>query len=498
MTAPAPPAAGSGPSAASLTVPAYVRGTTVTDALVPFGGRPGRPAFLAPDPAALVPRLVLSDPGDLRDLHRLSTAEIVDQLVALGPHLALDRNPLLREALRTGAAWSDMTEPVLRAAYAGLPELFTRDALYAVAEHTIGLRYLDGWVPVPGRHGRTAAVRAFGARTVHIIAGNHPMIAALTVIRNALTRSDAIIKTPSNDPLTAVAIARTLARVAPGHPLSRHLAVAYWKGGDETVERRLYQPRNLDKIVAWGGTAAMRHISRYIGPGLELVALDPKSSGTVLGPETFTDAATMARTARLAAADVGELNQLACFNARVIHVVTGTDPAGLRRAEQWAELLYDEIRALPAHRSTPARHFDPELRDHLVALRTAGGDWYRVIGGRTDEGAVILSLGPDPVDFRAALSGRVANVVPVDHVEQALGAMDASTQTLGVHPDSLRRQLRDIAPLYGVQRLVALGRATDYRPDLPQDATEPLRRMVRWITDESHDPDATDRTETRP
>ncbi|MFF3605772.1 acyl-CoA reductase [Streptomyces sp. NPDC002463] len=487
MTAPTlPPDTAAG----SLTVPAYVRGTTVTDRLVPFGGRPGRPAFHAPDPAALLPRLPLRDPSALRELHGLSTAEIIDLLTALGPLLTLEANPLLREALRTAAAWSDMTEPVLRAAYEGLPALFTREALHDVAEHTVGTRFLDGWVPVPGRDGRGAAVRAVGARTVHVIAGNHPMIAALTVIRNALTRSDAIVKTPSNDPLTAVAIARTLADAAPDHPLTRHLAVAYWKGGDETVEQTLYQPRNLDKIIAWGGMAAMRHITRYVRPGLEIVALDPKASGTVIGPEGFTDAAAMAHSAKLAAADVGELNQLACFNARVVHVVTGTDAGGLRRAEEWAELLHAEIQALPAHRSTPARHFDPALREHLRALRATGGDWYRVIGGRADEGAVVLSRTPDPVSFHTALSGRVANVIPVDDTGQALSGMDASTQTLGVYPDVLKEQLRDLAPFHGVQRLVPLGRATDYRPDLPQDATEPLRRMVRWITDESHDPTA--------
>ena len=36
--------------------------------------------------------------------------------------------------------------------------------------------------------------------------------------------------------LTALAIARTLADVAPNHPLTKHLTVAYWKGGDTAVE----------------------------------------------------------------------------------------------------------------------------------------------------------------------------------------------------------------------------------------------------------------------
>ncbi|MGW0073486.1 acyl-CoA reductase, partial [Streptosporangium sandarakinum] len=94
----------------------------------------------------------------------------------------------------------------------------------------------------------------------------------------------------------------------------------------------------------------------------------------------------------------------------------------------------------------------------------------------------------EPVDFHTALSGRVANVVPVASPRDALKAMNAYTQTVGVYPESLKRRLRDLLPLYGVQRLVSLGYATRFRPDVPQDAIEPVRRMVKWIVDESCSP----------
>ena len=71
--------------------------------------------------------------------------------------------------------------------------------------------------------------------------------------------------------------------------------------------------------------------------------------------------------------------------------------------------------------------------------------------------------------------------------------VNASTQTVGVYPDSLKETLRDLLPLYGAQRLVSLGYAADPGFALPQDAIEPVRRMVRWIVDESCDPN-----ETRP
>jgi hypothetical protein len=66
--------------------------------------------------------------------------------------------------------------------------------------------------------------------------------------------------------------------------------------------------------------------------------------------------------------------------------------------------------------------------------------------------------------------------------------MNAYTQTVGVYPDSLKTSLRDILPLHGAQRLVSLGYAAHASMAVPQDAIEPVRRLVRWIVDESCDP----------
>jgi hypothetical protein len=313
---------------------------------------------------------------------------------------------------------------------------------------------------------------------VHIIAGNSPLISALTVIRNAITRSDAIVKAPSNDPLTAVAIARTMHAVAPDHPITRHLSVAYWKGGDTAIEERLYQPRNIDKIIAWGGLASVSHVVRYVQPGLELVTLDPKRSATIIGPQAFADERTLRDVARHAATDVGALNQVGCVNARVIYVI-----ADVADANRLGELMYRALLELPEDVSTEPRRFDPELRARLQALRTSP-DFYRVFGGGGDEGAVVVSQLDDPVDFHRSLSGRVANVVPVGGIEQILPHIDTWTQTIGIYPDSLRRSLRDVLGWRGAQRLVSLGYATRPSMALPQDGMEPVRRMLRWIVDE--------------
>src|SRR3546814_3819196 len=110
---------------------------------------------------------------------------------------------------------------------------------------------------------------------------------------NAISRSYAILKTPSNDPVTATAVARTMIDMDPDHPLTRHLSVAYWKDGDEEVEQFLYDPIGIEKIVAWGGLNGIKHLTRYLQPGLVLVTLDPTQSSTILVPAERSQAHTL-------------------------------------------------------------------------------------------------------------------------------------------------------------------------------------------------------------
>lgn len=474
---------------AKIIAPAVIRGDVISSNLVEFIDRDGG-SFSAPDPGTLIERLPLRNPGAMRELYSLKTSDIIDYLVELGSRLNLKDNLFLQEALEQSYAMSDLTPSVLTDHYRSVPARFTREALVELAETAVGIRYLDGWVEQTMYDGVVASVRAFGARSVHIVAGNSPQISAMTIARNAITRGDAIIKTPSNDPLTSLAIARTMVEMAPDHPVTRHLSCAYWKGGDTIVEEKLYRPEHVEKILAWGGMASVKHVTRYIQPGLELISLDPKRSATVIGEEAFADIASMEEAALRAATDVGAMNQLGCVNARVIYVVTGSDDDGLEKAGQFARMLYDQIQSLPPHVSTPAKRFDPELRANVNALR-ASEDFYSVVGGHNDEGAVIVSLTGERLDFYTSLSGRVANVVPIDAPEEALAGMNSWTQTIGIYPEALKQELRDLLPLYGAQRLVSLGYAMGAAStsSLPQDAIEPVRRMVKWIVDETMSPD---------
>ncbi|WP_068076622.1 acyl-CoA reductase [Novosphingobium lentum] len=470
-------------------VPLVIRGEVIEGDEVEFGGRDPATRFRGPDVARHLDRLPLSPPSAIADLHTISFDEMLDYLVELGERLNFASNRHLQEALELTSRTSGLGRPILEAVYGNLGKVFNRSEMREMADVLIGIPFLEGWVCTRCEGPSSSHVRAFGARSLHVIAGNVPTISAITVLRNAITRSDMIVKTPSNDPLTMIAIARTMIDMAPDHPLTRHVSVGYWKGGDERIERRLYQPANVEKIIAWGGLASVQHISKYLQPGIDLITLDPKLSATIIGAEAFADEAAMRECARRAALDVGVNNQQACLNARVIHVHTGTDAAGLAKANRFGELLFAAIQQLPATLSNAVPALDPELAEEVEGLRYAAG-LYRTFGG-DGRGGVVVSQGDEPVEFSPLLSGRVANVVPIDSLDTAIGAVTSWTQTIGLYPDRLMHDLRDRLAFQGAQRLVTLGCATRRTIAGPQDGIEVLRRMCKWILNEVHEDDPT-------
>ena len=96
---------------------------------------------------------------------------------------------------------------------------------------------------------------------------------------------DDTIKAPSNDPLTANAVTRTLIDVDANHPVTKHVAVAYWKGGDEFMDSQIVRTSRIDKITAWGGMSSVKHIQKFLTPGIDLTAMNPKLTMSVIGKE---------------------------------------------------------------------------------------------------------------------------------------------------------------------------------------------------------------------
>lgn len=410
-------------------------------------------------------------------------AGVVEFLAKVSDRLALADNEHLQRALNTVAPLSTAPRAILEQEYAQIGRAFSREVLERQLD-TIDAVALDGWRLVPTADGRASRVRAYPPRLVHLLAGNSPSVAAMTIAWTALLKGVGLLKMPSNDPCTAVAILRTMADIDPDHPVLRSFSAVYWRGGATEIEGVLLRPQYFDKLVAWGGEAALRHAKQYIGPGFELVAFDPKSSISFVGREAFTDDATLQQAVTAAATDTTLLNQDACASSR-FHFVEGN----LEEVDRYCEAL---LPALGVERAMATASGDPtpgELRDEVEVLRELEPD-YRVWGDYSGAGLVVRS--ESPIDSHP--DKRTVNVIPVASLQEAATHATVATQTVGIFPASRRSEIRDELAGRGVQRVVALGDAgnMDMLFGLPHDGMYVLPRMARWVVEQGGITDAGD------
>jgi Acyl-CoA reductase (LuxC) len=456
--------------AAPVAVPHVVKGELVTGIENVFGPAGGRFATPKLDLTSLIwPR---TQPGPAFDV---PTSEIMDLLVATGQRMTRDPDGILAEACDRMKRSSPLEGGILERDYAGLGAYFNRRAMDAQVRNELGgPEILDGWKEVVTGTGQTARVRAFPPRLVHILAGNAPGVAILSIIRGALTKGVHLLKLPSNDLFTATATLRTMAKVAPNHPIVRSFSAVYWRGGDQSVESHLLRPQFFDKLVAWGGESALRSAKNYIGPGFELVAFDPKTSISFIGREAFASEETLTEVARLAGDDSTPYNQGACVSSRFQFIEGNAE-----QIDRYCVLLQQQLGVQRPSCSIVGQPVTGELREQIEVLAGLDPD-YRVWGKFDGRGIVIRSEAP--VDFYP--DRKVVNVVPVKSLREAVKFANVATQTVGVYPASRKQEVRDLLASAGVQRVVTLGKALGPGPGLPHDGFYPLHRFVRWVNDE--------------
>ncbi|MDB6060342.1 MAG: long-chain-fatty-acyl-CoA reductase [Verrucomicrobiaceae bacterium] len=403
-------------------------------------------------------------------------ADIIDFLVEVGERLDFDNNPYLQEAVANMSHFSSLDPRVLENAYRDMPFMFRREGIVAEIEQTLGsLDVLDGWV-ARNPYLPSSRVRAIPPRMVHVLAGNAPVVPPITIVRGAVTKGVHLLKLPSNDMFTTTAILRTMADVDPNHPTTRSFSAVYWRGGDEKIESAIYRSQYFDKIVVWGGEAAVKHVVKYTGPGLEMVSFDPKVSVSMIGRAVFESPEVLREVAAKAAADVIGWNQDACSASRFQYVEGSTE-----EVDQYCEELVKAMAVDTRYGPGKSNLIPPaDLREQLDMLQNLE-PIYRVFGRYDGNGMVVRS--DEPVSFSP--TGKLVNVVRVDKLADAVQFITVATQTVGIYPKAERLALRDSLASCGAQRLVEIGDVNGGEGfgGSPHDAGMPVNRFMRWVVE---------------
>jgi hypothetical protein len=459
------------PQVEKLHVPHFVRGEVRWgEAREHFSRDLGIP-FVTPAISfdeVVVPR---SEPSPMADV---PITEILDFLEETRERLELDRNPYLQESLPLTAQISGIPLPIMERMFRLPLDFLRRDAMEYRLERNLGsLDVLDGWVPHTDPTGRTSRVRAIPPRLVHMVAGNAPIGVMQSIADGVLVKAVNLFKVPSVDPFSTVAVLRTMADIDPGHPVVRSLSALYWRGGDVQVEGVLYRAQYFDKLVAWGGGEAITNAAKYVAPGFQLVAFDPKTSMAVVGHEAFASDEALHEAAELLAKDAAGLNQDACVCPRHAFVEGTVD-----EVDRFCEVLIEHL-VVDRQLSGGGPRTAAYIREAVDGLRFLEPD-YRVWGGYDGRGLVVRS--PEPVDWHP--QNKTLDVVPISSLGDAARYATVATQTVGVYPYDRKAEVRDRLAYAGVQRICNLGHAGMVTLGIPHDAMYPLHRFVNWVVDD--------------
>lgn len=453
------------------TAPFFVRGTLVEGQEVRHTSRDLGADFVTP---ALNLDQVLTPRSELPPLMDVKVSEIIDFLVETGRALALERNPHMWACLEMLAATNPLPRRVVENLYRTAPGMLTRASLESMITSNFGgPEALDGWVTRTDRLGNRGHLRAFPPRMVHMLAGNAPAGCIASIAQGALVKAVNLFKMPSGDPFTTVAVLRTMAEIDPDHPVVRSMSAVYWPGGDETVESVLYRPQFFDRIVAWGGGPAIMNVIKYLGPGIQLISFDPKSSISLVGREVFASPETVAEVAERVAEDTTVFNQEACLASRFVFIEGERE-----QVEDFCARLADRLAVDRTFASAQAPPPPADIRDEVDVMVTMGD--LAMWGGFDGHGLVVLS--DQPVDFHP--TNKTSNVVMVESLHDALGHVTVATQTVGVYPWHRKAELRDALASAGAQRVCRVGTANMHVPGGPHDAMFALQRFVHWMGDD--------------
>jgi hypothetical protein len=457
---------------APIRVDHFIRGKIVEGGAVLFRSRDLGVDFATPQidlDALVTPR------AELPPLLNVPTKDIIDFLVEAGQRLDLRTNPHLQQALEHTVAVNPLPRRVIENLFKQAQHFLTREGLQASLNASfINPAALDGWIERSDGRGNRGALRAFPSRMIHMLAGNSPTGCISSIAQGALVKAVNVFKMPSSDPFTCVAMLRTMAELDPDHPVVKSMSAVYWRGGDERIERTLYRPQYFDKIVAWGGGDAINNVIKYLGPGLQLVSFDPKTSVSMIGREGFQSDAVINRIAEAAAMDVSVMNQEACLASRFIFV------EGERKGiESFCERLQKRLGVDRESASACAHPLPVDVREEIEMLPLMD-DEAKIWGKADGRGLVILT--EEPVDFHP--SNKTANVVHVTSLDDAVRYVNVATQTIGIYPYDRKAAMRDRLASAGAQRVVRLGGAANHVMSAAHDGMLPLQRFVHWIGDE--------------
>lgn len=412
-----------------------------------------------------------------RPVHEV--ARVVDRVAA---RLGDPGDPLRRAAEEALPRVTGYSPAMIRHVLDGMAVDWRMDRLRALLTAELGdPRVLDEFRP---RRGAAGKERAYGPRlATHFFSGNVPGVAVTSLVRSLLVKASTLGKTAVGEPLLPALFARAVAEEDPG--LGECIAVTYWPGGDEALERVALGLAEV--VVVYGGAEAVASVRAAAPLDTRVLVYGPKLSFGVVGREALAGPAEAEKAAGDAALAMATFDQQGCVSPHLFYVEEGgsVDP------REWARLLAGRMEAL--ERELPRGALAPseasairQLRGEAEFAQLAGGGVELHASAQGTAWTVVYD--PDPA-FSASCLNRVVRVKPVPalaEVPALVSGIAPLLQSVGVaaSPERMEELAGDVGRL-GASRVTPLERLPWPPATWHHDGRPPLRDLLRWCDLES-------------
>jgi hypothetical protein len=348
-----------------------------------------------------------------------------------------------------------------------------------VAEDFANPKILDEFQP----QAKQGWSKALGADlTVQVWAGNVPALPLWSMVSALLVKSGAIGKVSSAEPVFATVFAKLLVELEPRW--RDCLAVVWWKGGQEDLERTLFA--QADVVLAYGGNAALKAIQSRVPASTRFLAYGHKISFGIVSRAALTTRKGQA-SARLAALDVARWDQQGCYSPHVFYVQRGgaLDPLG------FAQQVASELSAL--EQKMPRRPLSLEEASALAtwreaheieALKNSVSSPERIVLGNLGQSSCVVYCDA-AVSLQPSALNRSVLVVAVNALAEVCDLVEkqaAYLQTAGlaVSPEELLPLSEQLGHV-GVTRICALGAMASPEAGWHHDGRFSLLDLVRMV-----------------
>ena len=421
-------------------------------------------------------------------LAQRSTDSLVKVLCDVAEAWLKPDNTFRRLALESGPEKTGFSQATLKKGLDNFFRQFMPGNFHALLVQELGdARRLDQFVacggdaPVAGVFGsgsNRAALAVGPELLVHIMAGNVPNPALMSIVLGLLTRSAQFAKCASGSAFLPRLFAHSI--YAADAKLGACLEIAEWRGGNAGLETALFA--EADCVTATGSDETLAAIRARLPVKTRFLGYGHRVSFGFVAHEVLSGIHTRQIVSR-ATDDVVAWNQLGCLSPHVVYMQTGGEVS----PEKFAELLADE---LERREQTEPRGELPA--EHAAAIASRRGI-YEVRAAHSpettqhwcsrDSTAWTVVYEAD-ARFQLSCLNRFIYVKPVRDLAEALQNAEmvrgqVSTVGLGV-PEHKLEELAVQLARWGVTRGCPLGRMQNPPLTWRHDGRPVLGDLITW------------------